>query len=69
MWMIAKLHLGGVASGIGHKWRWKIFERNCGKIHLKKNDEGESLFDIIRKIVREEFKIYECIINKLINSK
>ena len=34
----------------------------------ERNDEGESLFDIIRNIVREEFKIHESNIKELINS-
>ena len=34
----------------------------------EKNDEGESLFDIIRNIVEEEFKIHESNIKELINS-
>ena len=34
----------------------------------ERNDEGESLFDIIRNIVREEFKIDESNIKELINS-
>ena len=34
----------------------------------EKNDEGESLFDIIRNIVREKFKIHESNIKELINS-
>ena len=38
------------------------------KFYLKKNDEGESLFDIIRNIVEEEFKIHESNIKELINS-
>ena len=38
------------------------------KVYLKKNDERESLFDIIRNIVNEEFKIHENNIKELINS-
>ena len=34
----------------------------------ERNDEGESLFNIIRNIVREEFKIHESNIKELINS-
>ena len=34
----------------------------------KKNDEAESLFNIIRNIVREELKIHESNIKELINS-
>ena len=44
-------------------------DENCGKkIYLKKNNEGESLSDIIRNIVKEEFKIHESNIKELINS-
>ena len=39
------------------------------KINLsERKDEGESLFDIIRNIVREETKIHESNINELIHS-
>ena len=38
------------------------------KIYLKKNGEGESLFDIIRNIVKEESKIPESNIKELIKS-
>ena len=34
----------------------------------ERNDEGESLFDITRNIVREEFKIHKSNIKELINS-
>ena len=33
----------------------------------ERNDEGESVFDIIRKVVREEFKIHESNIKELKN--
>ena len=39
-------------------WKKKLSERN---------DEGESLFDIIRNIVKEEFKIHESNMKELIN--
>ena len=38
------------------------------KILSERNDEGEPLFDIIRNIVREEFKFDGCNIKELINS-
>ena len=38
------------------------------KILSERNDEGEPLFDIIRNIVREEFKIHESTIKEIINS-
>ena len=46
----------------------KPLNETAKKFCLKKNDEGESLFDIIRNIVREEFKIHESNIKELINS-
>ena len=39
-------------------WKKNLYERN---------DEGESLFNIIRNIVKEEFKIHESNIKELIN--
>ena len=38
------------------------------KFLSEKSDEGESLFDIIRNIVSEEFKIHESNIKELINT-
>ena len=46
----------------------KSFKETVKTILSERNDEGESLFDIIRNIVREEFKIYESNIKELINS-
>ena len=46
----------------------KSFKETVKKILSERNDEGESLFDIIRNIVREEFKIHESNIKELINS-
>ena len=46
----------------------KFFKETAKKILCERNNEGESLFDIIRNIVREEFKIYESDIKELINS-
>ena len=46
----------------------KFFKKTVKKILSEINDEGESLFDIIRNIVREEFKIHECNIKELISS-
>ena len=45
----------------------KSFKETVKKNLSGKNDEGGSLFDIIRKIAREEFKIPESNIKKLIN--
>ena len=45
----------------------KSFKETVKKI-LSERNEGESLFDIIRNIVREEIKIYESNIKELINS-
>ena len=45
----------------------KPFKEAVKKI-IRKNDEGESLFDIIRNIVREKFKTHESNIKELINS-
>ena len=46
----------------------KPLNETIKKILSERNDEGESLFDIIRNIVREEFKIHESNIKELINS-
>ena len=46
----------------------KPLNETVKKILSERNDEGESLFDIIRNIVREEFKIHENNIKELINS-
>ena len=46
----------------------KSLNETVKKILSERNDEGESLFDIIRNIVREEFKIHESNIKELINS-
>ena len=45
----------------------KSFKETVKK-NLSERNEGESLFDIIRNIVREEIKIYESNIKELINS-
>ena len=47
----------------------KSFKETVKKILSERNDERESLFDIIRNIIREEFKINESNIKELINSK
>ena len=47
----------------------KSFKEPVNKFLSEGNDEGESLFDIIRNIAREEFKIHESNIKELINSK
>ena len=39
--------------------KMKIPLKKLWKKFIWKNDEGESLFDIIRNIVKEEFKIHE----------
>ena len=39
--------------------KMKIPFKKLWKKFIWKNDEGESLFDIIRNIVKEEFKIHE----------
>ena len=46
----------------------KSFKETVKTILSERNDEGESLFDIIRNIVREEFKIHKSNIKELINS-
>ena len=46
----------------------KSFKETVKTILSEKNDEAESLFDIIRNIVEEEFKIHESNIKELINS-
>ena len=46
----------------------KSFKETAKKILSERNHEGEPLFDIIRNIVREEFKIHESNIKELINS-
>ena len=46
----------------------KPFNESVKKILSERNDEGESPFDIIRNIVREEFKIHESNIKELISS-
>ena len=46
----------------------KSFKQTVRKDLSERNDEGESLFDINRNIVREEFKIHESNIKELINS-
>ena len=46
----------------------KSFQETVKKFLSKKNDEGESLFDIIRNIVKKEFKIHETNVKELINS-
>ena len=46
----------------------KSFKETAKKILSERNSEGEPLFDIIRNIVREEFKIHESNIKELINS-
>ena len=46
----------------------KSFKETVKKILSERNDEGESLFDIIRNITGEEFKIHESNIKELINS-
>ena len=46
----------------------KTLNETVKNILSERNDEGESLFDIIRNIVREEFKIHENNIKELINS-
>ena len=62
--MIAKLHQQHLAQ-MKMKTPLKKLRK---KVYLKKNDERESLFDIIRNIVNEEFKIHENNIKELINS-
>ena len=46
----------------------KPFKKLFKKFLSERNEEGESLFDIIGNIVREQFKIYESNIKELINS-
>ena len=46
----------------------KSFKETVKKILSERNDEGESLFDIIKNIVREQFKFHESNIKELINS-
>ena len=46
----------------------KFFKETAKQILSERNDEGESHLDIIRNIVREEFKIHESNIKKLTNS-
>ena len=46
----------------------KSYKETAKKILSERNNEGEPLFDIIRNIVREEFKIHESNIKELINS-
>ena len=46
----------------------KTLNETVKKILSERNDEGESPFDIVRNIVREEFKIHESNIKELINS-
>ena len=46
----------------------KFFKETPKQILSERNDEGESHVDIIRNIVREEFKIHESNIKKLTNS-
>ena len=43
----------------------KPLNETVKKILSERNDEGESLFDIIRNIVREQFKIHESNIKEL----
>ena len=62
--MIAKLHQQHLAQ-MKMKTPLKKLRK---KVYLKKNDERESLFGIIRNIVNEEFKIHENNIKELINS-
>ena len=45
----------------------KSFKETVKKKLSERNDERESLFDIIRNIVKEEFKIHESNMKKLIN--
>ena len=47
----------------------KSFKETAKKILSERNHERESLFDIIRNIIREEFEINESNIKELINSK
>ena len=44
------------------------FKRTVKKVLSEQNDDGESLFGIIRNIVKEEFNIHECNIKELISS-
>ena len=46
----------------------KTLNETVKKILSERNNEGESLFVIIRNIVREGFKIHESNIKELINS-
>ena len=46
----------------------KSFKETVKKNLSERNDQGQSLFDIIRNIVREEFKIHESTIKEIINS-
>ena len=46
----------------------KSFKETVKKILSERNDEGESLFDVIKNIVREQFKFHESNIKELINS-
>ena len=46
----------------------KSFKETVTKKLSEKNDEGESFFDIIKNIVKGEFKIHETNIKELINS-
>ena len=46
----------------------KSFQETVKKFLSKKNDEGESLFDIIRNMVEKEFKIHETNVKEPVNS-
>ena len=46
----------------------KLLNETVKNISSERNDERVSLFDIIRNIAREEFKIQESNIKELINS-
>ena len=47
----------------------KPFKETVKKNLSEKNDEGKSLFDIIRNIVKEEFKIHKSNIKELKTTK
>ena len=44
------------------------FKRTVKNVLSEQNDDGESLFGIIRNIVKEEFNIHESNIKELISS-
>ena len=61
--MIAKLHQEHQAQ-----MTMKIPLKKLKKKLYEKNDEGESLFNIIRNIAKEEFRIHESNMKELISS-